>query len=264
VSVDFLKKIAVEKEELLKSRDAYYKNLKKNMAPKSIHRYGVFKKAVSKSGQINLIAEVKKASPSAGLIREDFNAVEIAKIYAKNKAAAISVLTEEKHFLGKAAYLRRINEDVDLPTLMKDFIIHEHQIYEGSFCGASAVLLIVAMLSDTQMKDLMAVAHSLGLDCLVEAHDEAEVERALKVKAEIIGVNNRNLRSLDVNLRNCLAMIPMIPKGKVIVAESGLKTYDDIKRVRDAGAHAVLIGETFMRAENIGAKMKEVMYGSSN
>ena len=258
---DFLKQVAIEKAELIKSREGYYVNLRKNMAPHSNKRYGVFKKAISVPGRINLIAEIKKASPSVGLIRDDFNATVIAKIYADNHAAAISVLTEEKHFLGKIAYLKLVSNEFELPTLMKDFVVHEYQIYEGAFSGASAVLLIVSMLSDAQMKDLMDVAHALGLDCLVEVHDEKEIERALKIGAEIIGVNNRNLHSLNVDINNCLRMIPRIPRDRVIVAESGLKTHDDIKRVHEAGAHAVLIGETFMRAEDIGAKVREVMNG---
>ena len=145
---------------------------------------------------------------------------------------------------------------------MKDFIVHEYQIYEGLFYGASAVLLIVAMLSDNQLKELMQVAHSLGLDCLVEVHDQAEIDRAVLAGAEIIGVNNRNLQNLKVDLNNCLGLIPQIPKGIVIVAESGLKTHEDIRRVQEAGAHAVLIGEVFMRSPDIGAKIKEVMYGT--
>lgn len=253
--------MVLEKQELLKSRDAYYANLRKNMKPRDNKRYGVFKKAISKRGQVNLIAEIKKASPSAGLIREDFDPMRIANIYVQNKAAALSILTEEKYFLGKTAYLRKISNEYDLPMLMKDFIIHEYQIYEGSFCGASAVLLITAILSDAQIKDLMAAAHALGLDCLVEVHDEQEIERALKAGAEIIGVNNRDLRSLQVDINTGLRLIPLIPKGKVVVAESGLSSHDDVKRVGAAGAHAVLIGETFMRAEDIGAKIREVMHG---
>ena len=259
---DFLKTIAQHKLEIIALKQAYYKNLIKNMKPTGQKRYEVFKKAIYRKGQINLIAEVKKASPSAGLIREDFNAVKIANIYIKNNAAAISVLTEEKYFLGKFAYLDLISENCPVPVLMKDFIVHEYQIYEGLFYGASAVLLIVAMLSDKQLKDLMKVAHSLGLDCLVEVHDQSELERALKAGAEIIGVNNRNLLNLKVDLNNCLSLIPQIPKGIVIVAESGLKTHEDVRKVEKAGAHAVLIGETFMRSPDIGAKIKEVMYGT--
>src|SRR5580698_814778 len=198
---DFLKTIAQHKLEIIEAKKAYYENLIKNMKPTGQKRYEVFKKAISRKGQINLIAEVKKASPSAGLIREDFNAVRIAGIYIKNNAAAISVLTEDKYFLGKFLYLANISENAPVPVLMKDFIVHEYQIYEGLFYGASAVLLIVAMLSDKQLKDLMKVAHSLGLDCLVEVHDQAELKRAVSVKAEIIGVNNRNLKDLKVDLK---------------------------------------------------------------
>jgi len=262
VSADFLKTIAKHKLEVLAAKKAYYENLIKHMKATGQRRYEVFKKAISKKGQINLIAEVKKASPSAGLIREDFNAVKIAGIYIKNKAAAISVLTEDKYFLGKFSYLAQISENCPVPLLMKDFIVHEFQIYEGLFYGASAVLLIVAMLPDKQLNGLMKLAHGLGLDCLVEAHDEAEVKRAVSLGAEIIGVNNRNLQDLKVDLNNCLDLIPKIPKGIVIVAESGLKTHEDIRRVEEAGAHAVLIGETFMRSPDIGTKIKEVMYGT--
>ncbi len=262
MSADFLKTIAQHKLEIIAAKQSYYENLIKHMKPTGQRRYEVFKRAISAPSQINLIAEVKKASPSAGLIREDFNAVKIAGIYIKNKAAAISVLTEEKYFLGKFAYLANISANCPLPVLMKDFIVHHYQIYEGLFYGASAVLLIVAMLEDTQLKELMKVAYSLGLDCLVEAHDETEVKRAIGAGAEIIGVNNRNLQNLHVDLNNCLKLIPQIPKGIIIVAESGLKTHQDVERVKDAGAHAVLIGETFMRSPDIGAKIKEVMYGT--
>jgi len=262
VSSDFLKTMASHKLELLTAKKAYYENLIKNMKPTGIRRYEIFKKAVSRPGQMNLIAEVKKASPSAGLIREDFNAVKIADIYIKNKAAAVSVLTEEKYFLGKFSYLEQVSENCPVPVLMKDFIVHEYQIYEGLFYGASAVLLIVAMLSDDQLKDFLYVAQTLGLDALVEVHDEDEIDRAILAGAEIIGVNNRDLQTLAVDINTCLTLIPRIPKGFVIVAESGLKTHEDIRRVQEAGAHAVLIGETFMRSPDIGTKIKEVMYGT--
>ena len=247
------------KLEIIKAKKAYYENLKKNMKRATYSRYEIFKKAISRPGQANLIAEIKKASPSAGLIREDFEISKIAKIYVEHKAAAISVLTEDKCFLGKFSYLERVNDEFRVPTLMKDFIIHEFQIFEGAFYRASAVLLIVDMLEDGQLRDLIAVAHSLGLDCLVEAQNEKEVERALDADAEIIGINNRNLRTLTVDMDNCLRLIKEIPKGKIIVAESGLKTRDDVQQVHQAGAHAVLIGETFMRSADIGSKIKEIM-----
>jgi len=261
VYVDFLREIIEYKLLTLSARKAYYQNLIKNMKPTGQKRYKVFHKAISRPGEINLIAEIKKASPSAGLIREDFNAVKIAETYVKNGAAAISVLTEDKFFLGKFAYLAKVSDNSKLPVLMKDFIIHEFQIYEGLFYGASAVLLIVAMLSDYQLKELMQIAHRLGLDCLVEVHDDVELKRAVKAGAEIIGINNRNLQTLKVDLNNCLKLIPKVPKGIVIVAESGLKTHEDIQRVKNAGAHAVLIGETFMRSPDIASKMKEIMLG---
>jgi len=261
VFADFLKTIAKHKLELMASKKAYYENLMKNMKPTGQKRYEVFKKAISQQGRINLIAEIKKASPSAGLIREDFNASQIAEIYIKNNAAAISVLTEDKYFLGKFSYLAKVSSNCTVPVLMKDFIVHEYQIYEGLFYGASAVLLIVAMLSDDQLKGLIQISHRLGLDCLVEVHDEAEVKRAVLAGAEIIGVNNRNLQSLEVDVNNCLGLIPKVPKGTVIVAESGLKTHEDVRRVREAGAHAVLIGEIFMRSPDIGNKIKEIMTG---
>ena len=144
---------------------------------------------------------------------------------------------------------------------MTDCIVHEFQIYEGLFYGASAVLLIVAMLSDKQLKEFIQVSHRLGLDCLVEAHDKTEVKRAVSAGAQIIGVNNRNLQNLKVDLNNCLSLIPQIPKGIVIVAESGLKTHEDVRRVEEAGAHAVLIGEVFMRSPDIASKIKEIMVG---
>ena len=262
MSADFLKTIAKYKLEVLTAKRPYYENLIKNMKPAGSRRYEVFKKAISKKGRINLIAEVKKASPSAGLIREDFSAVKIAGTYVDNNAAAISVLTEDKYFLGKFSYLAKISENCRVPVLMKDFIVHEYQIYEGLFHGASAVLLIAAMLTDKQLKEFLDLSHRLGLDCLVEAHDEDEVKRAVKAGAEIIGVNNRNLKSLKVDLNNCLKLIPKIPKGIVIVAESGLKSHEDIRQVEEAGAHAVLIGEVFMRSPDIGAKIKEVMHGT--
>lgn len=256
---DFLKTIAAEKQEMIKQREAYFLTLKKNMSKGDRKYYGLFKKAISETGRIRLIAEVKKASPSVGLIRNDFHPVQIAQIYQKSGADAISVLTEEKYFLGRMSYLRDISDAIDKPTLMKDFIIHEYQIYEGAFMGASAVLLIVAMLSDAQLKDLYLVARHLGLDCLVEVHSGDELERALRLDVDIIGVNNRNLHTLKVDLNQCLDMMPRISKNKVIVAESGLKTADDIKTVEEKGAHAVLIGETFMRSPDIAMKMQEIL-----
>jgi indole-3-glycerol phosphate synthase len=260
---DFLEKIVVYKRGLLKDKEAYYENLKKNVDKATYTHYHLFKKALARPGQINLIAEIKKASPSRGIIREDFNATKLAKTYQDNGAAAISVLTEDKYFLGKSDYLRDVSDLVNVPTLMKDFIISDHQIYEGFICGASAVLLIVAILSDDEITRLMEKAGFLGLDCLVEVHDEEELDRALKAGAEIIGINNRNLHSLVVDKSTSERLALRIPKDKVIVAESGLNSHEDIKRLKGLGVHAVLIGETFMKEHDVAKKIKDVMYGQN-
>lgn len=259
MSNDFLTQILQYKHQLLAEKRSYYEGLKKNVDTASHSRYEIFKKAISKHGSLNLIAEVKKASPSRGVIREDFDALKIAKTYVKNHAAAISVLTEDKYFLGKPSYLRDISDEVNVPTLMKDFIVHEHQVYEAFVCGASAILLIVALLKDRQITALMQAAHRLGMDCLVEVHNAEELNRALELDAEIIGINNRNLKTLLVDKNTCLNLVPKIPLGKIIVAESGLENREDLASLKKLGVHAVLIGETFMKAEDIGAKVRELM-----
>jgi indole-3-glycerol phosphate synthase len=259
---DFLTTILAHKHRILAAQKDAYVTLRKkaDAAPKDTA--GLFKKNISRPGQINLIAEIKKASPSAGVIRKDFNVEAIAKIYADHKAAAISVLTEDKYFLGKPEDILTVTKRVNLPVLTKDFIISDGQIYEAKANGAAAVLLIVAILDDSELGGLLNIAREFGLDCLVEVHDEKELDRAMKAGAEIIGVNNRDLKTLDVNFKTSERLIPRIPGDKVIVAESGLRTHDDIRRVKDLGAHAVLIGETFMRAKNIGGKIDEVMEDS--
>jgi indole-3-glycerol phosphate synthase len=222
----------------------------------------VFRDALAEPGQIKLIAEIKKASPSKGLIREDFDPVAIAKIYEENHATAISILTEEKYFQGKTEYVKQVSDVVRIPILVKDFIITSGQIYEACANGASAVLLIVAILDDAMLKDLIATASSLGLDCLVEVHTETELTRAVKAGAEIIGVNNRDLFVFNVDMRTCEQIIPKIPKGKIIVGESGYTQYSEVRALKAMGAHGVLIGETFMRSQNIAKKIKDVLYGA--
>lgn len=258
---DFLKTIVAKKREQISARLPYYQNLKSHLEKTQYGRYGIFKKAIAKPGRINLIAEIKKASPSRGVIRDDFNPDDIARSYEKAGADALSILTEEDFFQGKAAYLKRISEFVRIPTLMKDFLIDELQLFEARYCGASAVLLIVNILSDRQLKDLYQAATALDLDCLVEIHEEAELDRAMKAGVEIIGVNNRDLHSFEVSLATSERIIPRIPQDKVIVAESGITTHADVVRLKEAGAHAVLIGETFMRERDIMAKVKDVMHG---
>ncbi len=258
---DFLDKIIAHKRSLLKRKKAFFDVLKTNVSPTRMTRYGLFKENISRPGQVNLIAEIKKASPSRGVIRPDFDVEQLARVYADNGAAALSVLTENKFFLGRPEYVRRVSETVPVPVLTKDFIIDEAQIYEAFVQGTSAVLLIVAILDDALLEHLLKVAAGLDLDCLVEIHQEDELRRALRAGAEIIGINHRDLRTFEIDLDLSRRLVPGIPAGKVIVAESGIRTYADVQRLWDLGVHAVLIGETFMRASDVGAKVREIMTG---
>ena len=214
-----------------------------------------FKKQISRAG-INFICEVKKASPSKGLIAHKFPYLEIAKEYEKAGAAAISVLTEPEYFLGKDAYLQEIAEEVSIPVLRKDFTVDEYQIYEAKILGASAVLLICSLLGKGELKKFLEIAHSIGVSALVEAHDEQEIARAVEAGAEIIGVNNRDLKNFTVDIENSVRLRKMVPKEIIFVSESGIKTPEDVQRLRENGTNAVLIGETFMRCEDKGAMMK--------
>ncbi|RUM42740.1 MAG: indole-3-glycerol phosphate synthase TrpC [Desulfurobacterium sp.] len=219
-----------------------------------------FKSAVSGRG-INIIAEVKKASPSKGVIREDFDPVEIAKAYERGGAKAISVLTDRKFFQGSPFFLRQVAEAVRLPILRKDFIIDEFQIYGAKALGASTFLLIVSILSDQQLKDFIELGRELGLEPLVETHDEGEVERALKAGAEVIGVNNRDLKTFKVSLETTLKLLPLIKEeGKVLVSESGIRNREDILRLKEAGVDAFLVGETLMRSKNPEEVLKSWVY----
>lgn len=259
MSNDFLNQILASKRAENDTKRAYRENLKSHLDRSEYARYGLFKKQISRPGKINLIAEIKKASPSRGVIRDDFDPEALGRIYEQSGAAAISVLTEEEYFLGKTAYLKLVSEKFSLPALMKDFIIDELQIYEGRYCGASAVLLIVAALTDAQLKSLLDVSRRLDLDALVEVHGETELERALKVGAEIIGINNRDLHTFKVDIATSERLIPLVPKDKVIVAESGIRSFDEVTRLATAGAHAVLIGETFLKERDVAGKIREVM-----
>ena len=211
------------------------------------------------SDRLGLIAEVKKASPSAGIIAEDFDPVSQAKKYADAGASAISVLTDEKYFKGKLEYLTQIQHAVDVPVLRKDFIIHESQIYEASVAGADAILLIVAALSQDDLERLFDCANTYQLEVLMEVHDLAELERALKTDVKIIGVNNRNLKTFEVDLKNTEAISEEVPQDILFVSESGIKTPQDASLVASWGADAVLVGETLMRADDVASTVKEIM-----
>lgn len=206
-----------------------------------------FEKALRKPG-ISFICEFKKASPSKGLIAPDFPYLQIAKEYEAAGADCISVLTEPKWFLGSDAYLREIAGMVSIPCLRKDFTVDEYMIYEAKLLGASAVLLICAILSEAQMKAYMEICETLGLSALVETHDETEVEKALSAGARMIGVNNRNLKDFTVDTENSRRLRSMIPKGTLFVSESGVSGPEDVERLVQIGADAVLVGEVLMRA----------------
>ncbi|WCG35130.1 indole-3-glycerol phosphate synthase TrpC [Companilactobacillus farciminis] len=200
--------------------------------------------------KLTFIAEIKKASPSKGVIVQDFPYLEIAQEYQANKIDMISVLTEPDYFQGNLKYLQQITQEVDLPVLRKDFTIDSYMIYQAKIAQASLILLIVAILSDGQLKDYLKLAKELGLAAIVEVHDETELKRALRAKSEIIGINNRNLKDFSVNFNNSLKLKKLIPADIPVIAESGIKTKADIKLLKKAGINGVLIGETFMKAKN--------------
>lgn len=216
-----------------------------------------FKKNISREG-INFICEVKKASPSKGIIAEDFPYLDIAKDYEAAGAAAISVLTEPEYFMGRDEYLSEIAKSVSVPVLRKDFVVDEYQIYEAKILGASAVLLICALLNDKQLKEYKDIADRLGLSVLVEAHDAEEVRRAINAGADIIGVNNRDLKNFTVDINNSVSLRKLIPGHIVFVSESGIKTACDIKRLKENNTNAVLIGEAFMRSADKKQMLKEL------
>jgi len=207
-------------------------------------------------GQAAVIAEVKKASPSKGVIRPDFVPADIAQSYAvgdgKTSAACLSVLTDRQFFQGSSDYLKQARASCSLPVLRKDFMIDAYQVYQSRAMGADCILLIAACLDDARMADLEAIAHALDMAVLVEVHDAAELQRALKLKTPLMGINNRDLRSFKVSLDTTLALRAEVPEGRLLVTESGIATRADVQRLRDAGVHAFLVGEAFMRAQEPG------------
>lgn len=211
------------------------------------------------SGWTAIIAEVKKGSPSKGVIRADFDPLEIAQIYQDNGASCLSVLTDEHFFLGHLSYLSQIREQVSLPLLRKDFIFDPYQIYQARAAGADAVLLIAAMLELSQLRDFAALAGELAMDVLLEVHDEAELEIALQTDCRMIGINNRDLRSFVVDISTSERLAALIPEGRIIVAESGITRREEIVRLSEKGLHAFLIGESMMRENDIGEKLRELL-----
>ena len=216
-------------------------------------------------GQAAVIAEVKKASPSKGVLRADFEPADIAQSYmqgdGKVSAACLSVLTDRQFFQGQPDYLKQARASTTLPVLRKDFMVDAYQIYESRAMGADAILLIAACLDDAQMAEFEAIARSLDMAVLVEVHDRPELERALKLKTPLVGINNRNLRTFEVTLDTTLAMLKDVPADRLLVTESGILKPADVKTMRDAGVHAFLVGEAFMRADDPGLALAKLFAG---
>ena len=210
------------------------------------------------AGKAGVIAEIKKASPSKGILRENFNPAQIAQSYEKHGAACLSVLTDVDYFQGCNAFLKEARSACSIPVLRKDFTIEPYQVYEARAIGADAILLIVACLELNQMKELEACAHELGLDVLVEVHNAPELEQALELKTPLLGINNRNLKTFEVTLQTTLSLLSMVPKDKTLVTESGILGRNDVQLMRDNQINAFLVGEAFMRAADPGIALSEL------
>jgi indole-3-glycerol phosphate synthase len=205
-----------------------------------------------------VIAEIKKASPSKGVLRSDFIPADIAQTYAEHGAACLSVLTDQQFFQGSVDYLKQARASCHLPVLRKDFVVDAYQVYESRACGADCILLIAACLDDTQMADFEAIARGLDMAVLVEVHDRAELQRALKLKTPLLGINNRNLKTFEVSLDTTLGMLNEVPAERLLVCESGIHTREDVLRMTAAGVHAFLVGEAFMRAPDPGVALADL------
>ena len=250
--------VAYKKEELAETkRGASLADQKKRAADAGPLRG--FGAALTATGGIKLIAEVKKASPSKGVIREDFDPVRIATTYQEAGATCLSVLTEKKYFQGSLESLGAIRRAVGLPLLRKDFIIDEYQVFEARAAGADAILLIAACLDRRQLEDYLGIAGNLGLDILVESHTVKELDKTLHAGARIVGINNRDLTRFTVSLQTTFDLLQDIPDDRVVVSESGIQSRDDVVRLEKAGVDAVLVGESLMREKDMGKKVKELL-----
>ncbi|MFA5411100.1 MAG: indole-3-glycerol phosphate synthase TrpC [Candidatus Omnitrophota bacterium] len=257
---DTLKEIVAKKKEriLLAKQALSEEELKEKIQALAPAR--AFIEAINKPRTISLIAEIKKSSPSRGIIRQDFNLSEIAGVYQETGVQAISVLTEEDYFSGNPAYINEVKSLVSAPVLRKDYILEPYQVYESRYLGADAVLLIADLLSQEAISQLVLLASELGMDCLVEVHTEKELKKVLKLKGvPLIGINNRNLRTLELEAKTTEKLFPLIPKDKVVVVESGIKSYQDVLFLKILGVSAVLVGEALMAAADIRKKIEELM-----
>ncbi|MEL0584887.1 MAG: indole-3-glycerol phosphate synthase TrpC [Candidatus Thiodiazotropha sp. (ex. Lucinoma kazani)] len=258
---DILLKITRRKREEIAEREALQpvENLKTLLAEASTPRG--FTTAIAQkmaAGEAGVIAEIKKASPSKGVLREDFRPAEIAQSYAEGGAACLSVLTDIDFFQGHDRYLQQAREACNLPVIRKDFIIDPYQVYEARAIGADCILLIAACLDDRQLSALNDLAHQLGMDVLIEVHDADELDRALRVNNRLIGINNRNLRTFDVSLDTTLELLSKIPDERIVVTESGILAPEDVTLMREHQVNAFLVGEAFMRADEPGAKLAQL------
>ena len=262
---DILKKICeVKVEEVAAAKERLsFEDMRRDAESRVLTRdfVGALRAKIEK-GQAGVIAEVKKASPSKGVLREEFIPADIAQSYAEGKgqvnAACLSVLTDRQFFQGEPDFLKQARASTTLPVLRKDFMVDAYQIYESRAMGADAILLIAACLDDAQMADFEAIARSLDMAVLVEVHDRAELERALKLKTPLVGINNRNLRTFEVTLDTTLGMLKDVPADRLLVTESGILKPADVKTMRDAGVHAFLVGEAFMRADDPGLALAKL------
>ncbi len=261
--MDFLKEVILEKQRFLKEFKRRYPEEELRLKLEEPRVYRPFKDAISQKGKLNIIAELKKAAPAAGVLREHFDPLQIARIYENSGASAVSILTEEKHFQGKIAYLSQVRKIVNLPILRKDFVFDKYQLYESKFFGADAVLLIAEILKDGKLAEFLEIARRIELDCLVEVNNEDDLKYALAQGARIIGINNRNLHTLEVGKMPAVDLLKHIPENIVVVVESGIKIRRDYLRCEKLKVNAVLIGTVFMKAEDIAGKFKELVEGKS-
>ncbi len=258
---DILKKIVARKHEEIAERRAAVPEV--DLAARardadSPRGFVVALQARIAEGRPGVIAEIKKASPSKGVLREDFDPAAIAASYARHGAACLSVLTDRDFFQGSEAYLQQAREACELPVLRKDFIVDPYQVTEARAIGADCILLIAACLDDVQMSELNAQAQALGMDVLVEVHDAGELARALALPGALLGINNRNLRTFEVSLETTIELLPAIPDDRLVVTESGILAPQDVRHMRSHGVHAFLVGEAFMRADDPGVRLAEL------
>lgn len=256
---DILKKIVTKKKERIafSKQQLSEEDLKLKVA--SLPGCRPFREAIAKPRQISLIAEIKQSSPSKGLIRRDFNLQDICRSYQDAGVQAVSVLTEEDFFAGNPLYINEVKKLVAFPVLRKDFILEAYQVYESRYLGADAILLIADLLAKDKLIELMRLADELGMDYLIEVHDEKELKKAISLKAPVIGINNRNLHNLEVDFKTTEKLFTLVPRDRIVVVESGIKNYQDVLFLKILGASAVLIGTAFMEAEDIKSKVEEVM-----